>query len=68
MSMQFLSEGAIEQTLLEQLHSLGYSIEKEENIGPDGLNPERESHDTAILKKRLINTVARLNSTIPQDA
>lgn len=38
--MAFLSEAAVEQALLNQLHGLGYSIEHEENIDRDGLQPE----------------------------
>jgi len=48
--MAFLSEAAVELALLEQLRGLGYSIEQEENIGPDGHRPERESHDEVVLK------------------
>ena len=50
--MAFLSEAAVELALLEQLRALGYSIEREEDIGPDGHRPERESHDDVVLKKR----------------
>ena len=39
--MAFLSEAAVEQALLDQLRSLDYSIEREEDIGPDGHQPER---------------------------
>ena len=66
--MAFLSEAAVEQALLEQLRGLGYSIEHEENIGPDGHRPERESHDGVVLKKRLENAVALLNAGIPAEA
>lgn len=48
--MAFLSEAAVELALLDQLQRLGYSIEREEDIGPDGLRPERESHDEVMLK------------------
>ncbi|OWU65766.1 MAG: type I restriction endonuclease, partial [Armatimonadetes bacterium Cent15-Ar3] len=34
--MAFLSEAAVEQALLDQLCALNYSIEREEDIGPDG--------------------------------
>ncbi len=47
--MAFLSEAAVELALLEQLQGLGYSIEREEDIGPDGHRPERESHDEVEL-------------------
>lgn len=66
--MAFLSEAAVELALLEQLRGLGYSIENEENIGPDGHRPERDSHDVVVLKKRLEDAVALLNSGVPLDA
>ncbi len=66
--MAFLSEALVEQALLEQLGTLGYSVEQEENIGPDGHRPERESHDEVILKKRLTEAVARINPEMPLDA
>ena len=66
--MAFLSEAAVELALLEQLRGLGYSIEREEDIGPDGHRPERESHDEVILKKRFENAVALLNPGLPLEA
>lgn len=66
--MAFLSEAAVELALLEQLRGLGYSIEREENIGPDGQRPERESHDEVVLKKRFEDAVARLNPGLPLEA
>lgn len=66
--MAFLSEAAVEQALLDQLRALGYSIEREEDIGPDGHRPERESHDEVVLKKRFEDAVAHLNPGMPLDA
>lgn len=66
--MAFLSEAAVELALLEQLVGLGYSIEREEDIGPDGHRPERESHDEVVLKKRFEDAVARLNPGLPLEA
>ena len=66
--MAFLSEAAVELALLEQLRGLGYSIEREEDIGPDGHRPERESHDEVVLKKRFEDAVARLNPGLPLEA
>ena len=66
--MAFLSEAAVELALLEQLRGLGYSIEQEENIGPDGHRPERDSHDVVVLKKRLEDAVTLLNPGMPLDA
>ena len=66
--MVFLSEAAVEQALLDQLRALDYSIEREEDIGPDGHRPERESHDEVVLKKRFEDAVARLNPGLPLEA
>lgn len=66
--MAFLSEAAVELALLEQLRGLGYSIEREEDIGPDGHRTERESHDEVVLKKRFEDAVARLNPGLPLEA
>lgn len=66
--MAFLSEAAVELALLEQLGGLGYSIEREEDIGPDGHRPERASYDEVVLIKRLEDAVARLNPSLPLEA
>lgn len=66
--MAFLSEAAVEQALLDQLLVLGYDIGREEEIGPDGQHPERESHDEVVLKKRLEIAVDRLNPGLPLEA
>lgn len=66
--MAFLSEAAVEQALLDQLRALDYGIEREEDIGPDGHRPERESHDEVVLKKRFEEAVARLNPGLPLEA
>ncbi|MXS79706.1 type I restriction endonuclease subunit R [Nitrosomonas sp. GH22] len=66
--MAFLSEAAVEQALLDQLRALGYSIEQEEIIGPDGKQSEHESHDEVVLKKRFEDAVARLNPGLPLEA
>ena len=66
--MAFLSEAAVELALLEQLRTLGYSVEQEETIGPDGKQAERTSHDEVILKQRFEDAVARLNPGLPLEA
>jgi type I restriction enzyme R subunit len=66
--MAFLSEAAVEQALLEQLRRLGYTIVSDSTIGPDGSEPERESHDVVILKARLEDAVLRLNPQLPPEA
>src|SRR5690606_19817140 len=64
----FLSEAALEQALLDQLHELGYSIEREDDIGSGGHRPERESHGEVVLRRRVEDAVARLNPGVPPEA
>lgn len=66
--MVFLSEAEVEHALLDQLRALGYCIEREDEIGPDGRRPERESHDEVVLRKRFEAAVARLNPGVPLEA
>jgi len=66
--MAFLSEAEIESALLDQLRALGYSIEREEDIGPDGHRPERESHNEVVLRRRFEDAVARLNPGVLPEA
>jgi type I restriction enzyme R subunit len=66
--MAFLSEAEVERALLDQLRALDYHIEREEDIGPDGHRPERESHDEVVLRKRLEDAVVRLNPGLPLEA
>ena len=66
--MVFLSEADVEQALLAHFQALGYCIEGEEEIGPDGRCPERESHGEVVLQKRFEEAVARLNPALPQEA
>ena len=62
--MAFLSEAAVEHALLDQLQRLGYAIAHEDTIGPDGAQPERDSHDVVILKQRFTQSVQRINTRL----
>ncbi|MCK2097067.1 type I restriction endonuclease subunit R [Thauera aromatica] len=66
--MAFLSEAEVEQALLEQLLGLGYAVVSDEIVGPDGRQPERESHDEVVLRRRFEDAVARLNPGLPAEA
>jgi type I restriction enzyme R subunit len=66
--MAFISEAEIELAMIEQLASLGYQVKSEEEIGPDGTHPERQSHGEVILVKRLESIVDKLNPNIPKVA
>jgi type I restriction enzyme, R subunit len=62
--MAFLSEAAVEQALLAQLQELGYSVAREEDIGPDGRSPERESHAEVVLRQRFEGAIHRINQRL----
>jgi type I restriction enzyme, R subunit len=66
--MSFLSEAELESALLRQLATLGYECISDDIIGPDSKQPERESHDEVILKKRFENAVNLLNPGLPTEA
>jgi type I restriction enzyme R subunit len=66
--MAFLSEAAVELALIEHFQELGYAVETEDKIGPDGLFPERESHSEVILQQRLLDAVSKLNPHLPLHA
>jgi type I restriction enzyme, R subunit len=66
--MAFISEAEIELAMIDQLASLGFQVKSEEEIGPDGTDPERQSHGEVILVKRLESIVDKLNPNIPKPA
>src|SRR5215204_1446094 len=66
--MSFLTEPEVEESLIEQFRSLGYGYATDSEIGPDGMEPQRETHGDVILLPRLTAAVKRLNPSIPEDA
>lgn len=66
--MAFLPESDVEAALLAQLQTLGFAVEREEVIGPDGRRPQRTGHDEVVLRPRLEAALARLNPTLPDAA
>ena len=66
--MAFLSEAELETALLTQLAALGYACASDEDIGPDGKQPQRNAYDEVVLKQRFENAVARLNPGLPLEA
>jgi len=62
-----LSEDHIEQIIIQEFIELGYSHVNGADISPDGISHERE-YDEVVLKYRLQNAIAKLNSTLPADA
>ncbi|TSE27277.1 Type I restriction enzyme protein [Tepidimonas sediminis] len=66
--MAFLPESDVEAALLAQLQTLGFAVEREEDIGPDGRRPQRTGHDEVVLRPRLETALAGLNPTLPEAA
>jgi type I restriction enzyme R subunit len=66
--MAYLSEAAVEQVVLDQLRSLGYTVSSDAEIGPDGKAPEREAYADVALAKRLVAAIDKLNPSIPAEA
>jgi len=64
----FLSESALEETLLAQFRALGYGTVAGDRIDPDGKYPEREGHDEVVLRKRFEDAMSRLNPGLPLEA
>lgn len=66
--MAKLCESAIEEMIIEELQSLGYTYISGVDLAPDALNPERSSYGDVLLLGRLQTAVHKLNPTIPADA
>ena len=65
--MAVISEDNIEQILIQEFQELGYHYINGKDISPDGETPEREFNEV-VLKNRLQESIAKLNSTIPAEA
>jgi type I restriction enzyme R subunit len=66
--MAKLCESAIEEMVIEELQSLGYTYISGVDLAPDAMNPERNSYGDVLLMGRLQTAVHKLNPTIPVDA
>ena len=65
--MAVISEDNIEQILIQEFQELGYHYINGKDISPDGKTPERE-YNEVVLKNRLQESIAKLNTTIPTEA
>lgn len=66
--MAYLTENELEDILEGQFRDLGYQVTTDEEIGPDGAHPERETLRDVVLWKRVDDALRRLNPRFPQDA
>jgi type I restriction enzyme R subunit len=62
-----ISEDNIEQILIQEFIEMGYSYVNGADISPDGITQERE-YDEVVLKSRLRDAIAKLNTTVPAEA
>jgi type I restriction enzyme, R subunit len=62
-----ISEDHIEQIIIQEFIELGYSYVNGADISPEGIAQERE-YDEVVLKTRLSNAIAKLNTTVPAEA
>ena len=65
--MAVISEDHIEQIIIQEFIELGYSYVNGSDISPEGNAQERE-YDEVVLKSRLLNAIAKLNTTVPAEA
>ena len=61
-------ESDLEDTCLEWLKGLGYTIINGYDIAPDMPDADRDDYHQVVLKERLQDAVARLNPELPADA
>ena len=66
--MTKLTENTIEQSLIDQLISQGYTYYNGTDISPTGNNPQRESFASVILEDHFKASLKRLNPTLPASA
>lgn len=63
-----LSENTIEQSLIEQLISQGYTYHYGPSVAPYRDNPQRENFSSVILESHFKESLKRLNPTLPESA
>lgn len=62
-----ISEDHIEQIVIQEFIELGYNYVNGADISPEGTAQERE-YDEVVLKHRLRHAIAKLNTSIPNEA
>src|SRR5437773_9703887 len=66
--MPGLNEAFIEKAALDEFKQLGYGIAYGPDIGPGGIQQERQSYADVLLTRRLDQAIWRLNHDKPKDA
>ena len=68
MNRPLLSEDIVEQAALAWLESLSWRVMYGPEIAPDAPNSERNDYAQVVIERRLRNTLAQLNPSLPADA
>ena len=63
-----ISEGTVEQATLELFAELGYATSSGPATGPGEPGAERYGFSEVVLRDRLREAIARLNTSLPEDA
>ena len=63
-----INEEEIELATIDILKDIGYKYVHGEEIAPDSENPERTKWDEVILRRRLSESLERINPKVPADA
>jgi type I restriction enzyme, R subunit len=63
-----MNESVVEDAALDWLQSLGWVIRYGRELGPDGVDPERQTYEQVLLEDRLRQTLALLNLGLPPEA
>ena len=66
--MTTITEADVEQAALDWLRGLGWQAAHGPDIAPDTPNAERDDYGQVVLERRLRDTLAALNPSLPLDA
>ena len=63
-----MNESVVEAAALDWLESLGWMIRHGRDLGPDGVDPERQTYEQVVLEDRLQQSLALLNPGFSNEA
>ena len=66
--MTTITEADVEEAALAWLTDLGWGVAHGPDIAPDTPNAERDEYDQVVLERRLRDSLAELNPSLPVDA
>src|SRR5688572_23867926 len=63
-----MNESVVEEAALDWLESLGWVMRHGRDLGPDGVDPERQAYEQVFLEDRLKQALVLLNPGLPNEA